>query len=185
VPDLHCGICTGGVRLFHDTRYGRPITDWKHTDAPAGTQPHRPVLGRPVDAETLARLHGKPEQPTPQPASKTYAPPSVAPRPAKGSEVPPSAQRLQDLGVAYGWEARAAFYETAEGKEVCVVKLRRRDLGVVGVWEARGFSDGFTRCGSLTDRVGSEQLKAFLRQRDERCPDCGRSSVAHHEGDCP
>jgi hypothetical protein len=99
MPDLHCGICTGGVRLFHDTRYGRPITDWKHTDAPAGTQPHRPVLGRPVDAETLARLHRKPEQPTPQPASKT----------------PPS----------------------------------------------------------------------FLRQRDERCPDCGRSSVAHHEGDCP
>jgi hypothetical protein len=156
MPDLHCGICTGGVRLFHDTRYGRPITDWKHTDVPAGTQPHRPVLGHPVDAETLARLHGKPEQPAPQ-----------------------------DLGVAYGWEARAAFYETAEGKEVCVVKLRRRDLGVVGVWEARGFSDGFTRCGSLTDRVGSEQLKAFLRQRDERCPDCGRSSVAHHEGDCP
>lgn len=47
-----CGVCGGGVRGYSGTLHGRPIKDWKHTSAPPGTAPHRPVLGRPVDIET-------------------------------------------------------------------------------------------------------------------------------------
>lgn len=182
------------MRLFRGTRYGRPITDWKHTDVPPGTQPHRPVLGRPVDVETVRRLHRKPEETAPKTSDpKEYAVPLVAPRPATPGETPTSARRLLELGAEYGWEVmgRVTYYQTALGDEVVVVRLRRHDLGVVAVWEARGkahkwsYTQGFTRCGALTEQVGSEQLKSFLRTRDERCPECGRSSVAHHEGECP
>lgn len=189
---LRCGLCTGGVRLFRGSRYGRPITDWKHTDVPPGTQPHRPVLGRPVDEQTLQRLHRNAGE-TAAKTVKEYGVPLVAPRPATDGETPGSAKKMRELGLEYGWEVmgRVTYYQTALGDEVVVLRLRRGDLGAVAVWEARGkahkwtFTEGYTRCGPRTEQVGSEQLKAWLKARDERCPDCGRSSAAHHEGDCP
>lgn len=195
MPDLHCGVCTGGVRLFRDVRYGRPIVDWKHTDVPPGTQPHRPVLGRPVDEATLELLRGRKEEKVVEKAE--YHPPLVAPRPARPAEVPSSAMRMYVLGGEYGWAAATfkggalVYYQTAAGNEACVLRLRRRELGVVAVWERRGptgkwgFVDAYTRCGARTEQVGSEQLKSFIKQRDERCPECGRSSAAHDEGECP
>lgn len=189
-----CGVCGGGVRLYRGALHGRPITDWKHTWVPEGTSPHRPVLGRPVDVATLERL--RPDREVVVDVSEEPAVPLVAPRAAHPAEVPPSAMRVYVLGGEYGWSApdsaRGAlvYYQTAVGDEVCVLRLRRADLGAVGVWERRAgrdwrFAQAFTRCRSLTEQVGSEQLKAWLRQPDERCPDCGASSASHREGECP
>lgn len=192
MSDLRCGVCTGGVRLYRGTLYGRPITDWKHSSAPPGTRPHRPVLGRPVDPATLQRLHRKPvEAVQTLPEPEEPAVPIVPPRDATEEEIPDSARRMRELLVEHGWATQVRYYQTSIGDEAVVVRGRRLDLGAVAVWERRagkegyGFVQGFTRCRAVTWQVGSTHLKDWIRQPLEECPDCGASSAAHNEGECP
>lgn len=194
---MKCGVCGGGVRLFTGLLHGRPITDWKHTDAPPGTVPHRPVLGRPVDEATLVRLRAMKEEARRKKQvvteTKEIGAPLIFPRIAADHELAPAAKSLMVLLSEYDWVLvnSPVFYQTAESLEACIIRASRADVSVVGCWErpsrekSWAYRDGFVVCHGLVRQVGSEQLKASIRQRDERCPDCGSSSAAHIEGDCP
>lgn len=188
-----CGICGGGVRMYSDTLHGRPITDWKHTWAPPGIEPHRPVLGRPVDGETLDRLrllatqrHAQKNAPkTPEPPR----PPLVAPR--KASSLPPAAVRTQQLALDYGWtvSGHPVYYVSADRVEVVVLAMRRGDLGLMAVWERRPnknwtYDFGVALAKGHTEQVGSKSLTDWVKQRDEKCSACGRSSLTHDDEEC-
>lgn len=192
-----CGVCGGGVRGFRGTLHGRPIADWKHTDVPPGTAPHRPILGTPVDQATLDRIF-RSATPTDEVAPATPSvipPPRVAPRPAKPEELEDSQSALQILKLLelHRWELleEPVYLVTAAEVEHLIIRARRRDLGMVVTWRRRPgkpaweLEDAFRVGRRLTLPVGSKQLKDWIGQRDERCPDCGRSSVAHEEGECP
>lgn len=190
---MKCGLCGGGVRGYSGTLHGRPIKDWKHTDVPPGTQPHRPVLGTPVPRETLDRIH-RPvvEEETTVVEDLT---PRVPPRPATAEELESSqsASQLLRLLSDYGWSLMEppTYFEAASGIRHLTVRARRRDLGAVATWRFRPdkgsweIEHGYRVAQGLTGQVGSEQLKDWIRQRDERCLDCGRSSVVHEGGECP
>ncbi len=180
-----CGLCGGGIRGYAGVLHGRPIKDWKHTSVPPGTVPHRPVLGTPVDAETLDRVHRAPkEEVAPKRGS---VPPAVPLRLAKVSEVPGAALKLAELASDYGWKVEPTSYcQTAAGKSWVIVRARRADLGAIGVWENGGFEDGYQVVHGHAERVGSEQIKVWLKQPDLRCTDCGCADIAHNdEGECP
>jgi hypothetical protein len=176
-----CGICGGGVRLYSDTLHGRPITDWKHTWAPPGTEPHRPVLGTPVDEVTLDRLRKlATERHDKKVAVRVVEPP-----------MPPPAVRLMETAVDYGWGVRGdpTYYVSGERVEVVVLRLRRADLGALGVWERKPgknwtYGFGLTLARGHTKQVGSNSLTSWVKQRDERCDTCGRSSLTHNDEEC-
>lgn len=191
---LRCGLCTGGVRLYRGILHGRPISDWKHTDAPAGTAPHRPVLGTPVDSATLDRIHRpEVEMKATVVEKEEVAPPLVAPRPAKDDEVADSQSATQILKLFeqnhWSLVEDPAYFQTAAGVEHLVIKGRRRDLGCVVSWRRRKdrweLEGAWRLAPGHTHQVGSEQLKAWISQRYEICPDCGRSSIVHEGGECP
>lgn len=194
VSDLQCGLCTGGVRLYRGVLHGRPISDWKHASAPAGTAPHRPVIGTPVDIATLDRIHRPVQEEQHGAVQVEVAPPLVTPRPAKAEELEDSqsATQVVKLLKQRDWELieDPAYFQTAAGVEHLVVKARRRDLGVLVTWRRRPERNwelefAMRLAPGLTRQVGSEQLKQWIGQRDEQCPDCGRSSVVHEGGECP
>lgn len=192
---MRCGLCGGGVRGYAGTLHGRPIKDWKHSDAPAGVAPHRPILGTPVDQATLDRIHRPVVEQEATVVEEGPRPPLVAPRPATAEELESSqsVSGLLKLLEPHRWELLepVAYFQAADGVEYMVLKARRRDLGLVvswrrrpskGTWELEG---GYRLATGRTSQVGSEQLKDWIAQRDERCPDCGRSSVVHEGGECP
>lgn len=185
-----CGLCGGTVRGYSGTLHGRPIKDWKHASVPPGTQPHRPVLGTPVDPATLDRIHRPP-------APEVYdvdagpaeiLPPIVPPCPATAAQLEESqsASQLLTLLELHRWTLvePPAYFMTAKGEEFMVAKARRNDLGVVAAWRRRPerrweLDDAYQLGTGITSQVGSKQLKDFITQREERCPDCGRSSAVH------
>lgn len=184
-----CGVCGGGVRGFRGIRHGRPIADWKHTSVPPGTQPHRPVLGRPVDIETLDRIH-RPERDEGQAAEKVQ-PRVVAVQPATEEQVTDSQSVVKILKLLEEerWDqiGQIEYRQRDDGVEYLVLKARRRDLGAVALWrfnEKKGaweFDDGWALSPRGRRRVQSTSLKEWLKTRDETCPDCGRSSIMHGE----
>lgn len=191
-----CGVCGGEVRGYSGKLYGRPIKDWKHRSVPPGTEPHRPVLGTPVGLEELERAYRPVKEEAPKkPVVEEAGPPLVAPRPATAEELEESQSvtQIRRLLASHRWvEVEEPWYfQTAAGIEHFVVKARRRDLGMVATWRRRPgrsweLESGWRLAPGHTDQVGSEQLKSWITQRDERCPDCGRSSVVHtEEGECP
>lgn len=192
---MNCGLCGGGVRLYSGTLYGRLIKDWKHTSVRPGTKPHRPVLGTPVDRETLDRIHRRPAaEKAPVLVESPVPPPLVPPRPATAEELEESQSAMQLLRLLDTFRWRLVeppmYFQTAAGVEHLVIKGRRRDLGVLATWRRRPekkweLEFGMRLAPGLTSQVGSEQLKKWVTQRDERCPDCGRSSVVHQGGECP
>jgi len=193
---VKCGLCGGGVRGYAGTLHGRPIKDWKHTSVPPGTEPHRPVLGTPVDEETLERQRQlrrdaleakKPSGPPPPPE-----PPKVPPRLAKASEIPDRGRAMAELASDYGWTVEPPTYiQTAAGIEWLILRGWRRNLRFVSVWERRpkgtwSFQDGYTLAGPLLHQVGSKQLTEWITGRQAWCPDCGADSVVHtDQGECP
>lgn len=189
---MRCGLCGGGVRGYRSVLHGRPIADWKHSDAPPGTQPHRPVLGTPVDSSTLDRIFRPEQQPVvEEPVDLT---PRVAPRPAKAEELEESqsATQLLKLLELNRWVLleEPVYLVTAADVEHLIIRAWRRDLGVVASWRRRPGKNWELEYGiqvgkDLTRQVASEQLKNWIGQRDERCPDCGRSSAVHEGGECP
>lgn len=192
---MKCGVCGGGVRGFSGTYHGRPIKDWKHTDVPPGTKEHRPVLGTPVDQESLDRIHRpKKEVQDADPHPEVVRPPLVASRPARPEELEESqsASQLLRLLEDHRWELieQPHYFVAATGIEYFVVRARRRDLAVIVTWRRRltkkwELELAIRVAQGLTRQVGSEQLKDWIKQRDERCPECGRSSIVHEGGECP
>lgn len=191
-----CGMCGGQIRGYSGTLHGRPIKDWKHKTVPPGTEPHRPVLGTPVNPEELERMYRPPKDEEPKrPVLEELGPPLVPPRPATAEELEESQSASQILRLLerHRWVLveQPVYFQTAAGVEHFVVRARRRDLGMVATWRrrtGRNWELEFAArlASGLTGQVGSEQLKAWITQRDERCPDCGRSSVVHtEEGECP
>lgn len=184
----HCGICGGGTRLFTGTRYGRPITDWKHTDVPPGTEPHRPVLGRPVDQETLDRIHRPKEEPMAE-APQVMIETSKCPP----SNLPTAGQRIYQLGLDHGWTlVGCTLTRISTGQQKAGVTMKRGiDVGFGAFWawtpkgEAWKFEDAFTvrvaNGVTVYDRVGSESLKAWIQHPERICPTCGRSDRTDHE----
>lgn len=191
---MKCGLCGGGVRGYSGTLHGRPIKDWKHTDVPPGTAPHRPILGTPVDEATLDRQRelAKPKKaPGPPPPPE---PPMVPPRLAKASEIPDRAASMRQLAIDYEWTVEPPTYiQTAAGIEWVILRGWRRNLRFVSVWERRPkddatwtFQDGYTLAGPRLHQVGSKQLTEWISQREAWCPDCGADSVVHTDrGECP
>lgn len=190
---MKCGLCGGGVRGYRGTLHGRPIADWKHTDAPPGTKPHRPVLGTPVDAETLDRVHrsGEPET---QKKPKPPQPVLFRSAPARPDMYVDSQSITSMLGLAdlEGWEVIDKLHrELTDGTEYLIFKFRRGDLGAVGIWKMSDkdtwlFDDGYALSRRGFRQVQSTSLKDWLKARAEWCPDCGRSSYVHTtEGECP
>lgn len=191
---MNCGVCGGEVRGYSGVLYGRPIKDWKHRTVPPGTQPHRPVLGTPVDQATLDRLH-RPEAPAEVDADLADRPPLVRARLATAEEAESSmsCQQILRLLDTYRWkllEGGPWYFRAADDVQYLILKARRRDLGVIVSWRHRPRKGAWElECAyrvaqGLTGQVGSEQLKQWISARDERCPDCGRSSVVHGE-ECP
>lgn len=183
---MRCGVCGGGVRGFSGTLHGRPIKDWKHTDVPPGTLPHRPVLGTPVDEASLARIRTAPPEPVVKVAP---GPPTVPPRPVEEGELCQSARGLLRLLEEQRWVLveEPVFFETAVGVQFLVVRARRRDLGVVASWIRRRewvFESGWEVARRGFRQVGFKQLKDWVGQWDEQCPDCGASSAAHDDEEC-
>ena len=191
-----CGVCGGEVRGFRGMLHGRPIADWKHRTAPPGVEPHRPVLGTPVDQETLDRIHRTSKDDEGSTTSRRLPPPPplVPPRPIEPEEMPQAAGTILMLAGQNGWEAAGPvmYFQTGKGVENVVVRVRRRELGAVGCWikspnKADGqwrFELGFTLARATVEQVGSKQLKDWISQPDEQCPDCGASSVVHDEEEC-
>lgn len=191
---LRCGLCTGGIRLYRGTLHGRPIADWKHTDAPPGTQPHRPILGTPVDQATLDRIHRAPR--TEEPKRKPKPPQAVLfgswPAQDHMFEDSQSISGMLKLADEEGWETLERLYrELTDGTEYIIVKLRRGDLGAAAIW-TRGkndtwvFDEGYALSHRGFRQVQSTSLKEWLKTRPEDCPDCGRSSYVHTpQGECP
>lgn len=189
---MKCGACGGGVRGYAGTLHGRPIRDWKHTDVPPGTTPHRPILGTPVDQATLDRIHRpevsevvvKEKPPTPQIVERWAVDNDEA------MEYQAVAAVLK-LAAAEGWEVlRLEYRRRADGLEYLLLASRRRDLGAVAIWRFNRekasweFDTGWRRTIRGISQVGSNALKAWLKTRDEECPDCGASSVVHQEEVC-
>lgn len=191
-----CGVCGGEVRGYRGVLHGRPIKDWKHRTVPPGTEPHRPVLGTPVDAETLDRIHRPEVEDSTTPATPRIptAPPLVPPRPVKPPEMPQSVGTILALAADHRWQAvePPMYFQTAQGVEHVVVKMRRRDLGFVAAWlrsprKADGqwrFESGYSLARATVEQVSSKQLKDWITQRQEWCPDCGVSSVIHDDEEC-
>jgi hypothetical protein len=176
--------------MFEGTLNGRPIRDWKHTDAPAGTAPHRPVLGTPVSEEALQRLR---ELTATKWATKHIVvlepvivpPPIWAPRPARIEEVPKSLDSMRELAEGYGWDTEPpTYFRTAKEVDFCVLRGTRADLAFVACWKAGKFEEAFRVGKGLTERVGSNSVKDWIRTRDERCATCGRSSMTHDDEEC-
>lgn len=191
-----CGVCGGTVRGYAGRLHGRPIKDWKHASVPPGTEPHRPVLGTPVDEPTLERIREDRRRALAEKTEKKakVAAPLVRPRLAKQSELTSSAQRLQETAEEYGWTVEPIrYWQAASGWETLLLRGRRRDLGFVAVWERRpenktpkwAFDQGWRLASGRAQQVGSDSLKSWLTARDEQCPECDRSAVAHDEGKCP
>lgn len=189
---MNCGVCGGEVRGYSGILHGRPIKDWKHRSVPPGTQPHRPVLGTPVDQATLDRIHRPPTEEDSAPEPVDLAP-RVRARlaTAEEAESSQSCQQIMRLAETYRWQIEGPWYfQGADAVEYLVLRLRRRDLGAVVSWRRRPRKGAWEmefayRVGQgLTGQVGSEQLKLWITARGERCPDCGRSSVVHGE-ECP
>jgi hypothetical protein len=189
---MKCGVCGGGVRGYSGVLHGRPIRDWKHTDVPAGTPPHRPVLGTPVDKATLDRIHRSEEAPV---MTKISTEPLVRPRPATAGELAQcsSAEAFVRNLSPEGWRVVGSptYFQSADATEYLIVKTRRRDLAAVGCWRRRPpredgvprpweFEEGWTLGVQYPfQRVGSKQLKNWIQQRAQFCADCGTSAVAH------
>lgn len=191
---MRCGVCGGGVRGFRGTLHGRPIADWKHTDVPPGTEPHRPVLGTPVDEETLERLRRslRPEEVVEEEPPPPL--PLVLPRAATVEEVglkKSSPRQMLGLLEENGWTLveEPIYFQAVSAFEYLVVRARRRDLGMVVSWERRpgdtwSFEHGFEVAAKHFQQVGSKQLKTWVTQRDEECPECGASSAVHDDEEC-
>lgn len=185
----HCGLCGGGVRLFTGSRYGRPITDWKHTDAPEGTAPHRPVLGRPVDQETLERIH-RPREEAPM---ATAPPVTWETRPCRQQDLPMSAARMLLLAQDHGWTVlQATQTRLSTGQHTVSLAMRRHDVGFAAFWAMKPeetrwkFSDAFTLTSAgVRERVGSNSLREWIERPERVCPVCDRSDITHEDEECP
>lgn len=184
---LTCGVCGGGVRLYEGTLHGRPITDWKHTDVPPGTAPHRPVLGTPVDQETLDRLHAKKEEPV------AIAPPlTIETEVINRSDMPKGAQDMLALAEDYGWKMRqkALLTKIGPSRRTVAFHARRNDLGFVAWWKFEknkwGFDWAFLTVGGRprAEQVGSNSLKDWIKQPVVMCPACSRSEIAADHEEC-
>lgn len=188
-----CGACGGEIRGYSGTLHGRPIKDWKHRSVPPGTTPHRPILGTPVDQDTLDRIH----RPRVTEADVSAA---VVERPQIVETI-----ELTDIDWA-DWQSVNTMLRIMElehwslvgfwlrvrsdGVEYLVMKARRRDLGATVLWRFNGeklsweFHQGWALTSRGVHQVQSTSLKAWFKTRDEACPDCGRSSIMHGE-ECP
>lgn len=184
---MNCGICGGGVRLYEGTLHGRPIKDWKHTDVPEGTTPHRPVLGRPVDIETLDRIHRPEEEPV------AYTPPiTYETQPLAREGLPPPAERLLTLGEDHGWELLlSTLTRLSTGFERVGLAMRRHDLGMVGFWDLKvgstwRFGEGYSLDvgAGVRERVGSKSLKEWIELPEKICPVCNRSDIVTDHEEC-
>lgn len=182
----HCGICGGGVRLFSDVRYGRPITDWKHTDAPPGTEPHRPILGRPVDTETLDRIHRPPKE---EPV--IVEPITYETSPIRPEKLPAQALQLAALAGEHNWGLlKCLSTKISTGKQVVGLAMVRHDIGFTASWASEGASWKFQEAflvdtsRGVRERVGSNVLKEWIRSPLRICETCGRSNRATDHEEC-
>jgi len=189
-----CGVCGGGVRGYRGTLHGRPIADWKHTDVPPGTAPHRPVLGTSVDRATLDRIHRPQVAQEPESEKKPKA--VLVVQGPIGPDAYVDSQSITTMLKVADEERWArvgdvVLRELSDGGEQLVFRWRRRDLAAIGIWkrddkDAWTFDEGYTLSKPGYNRVRSTSLKEWLQARDEECPECGLSSVTHRdEGECP
>ena len=188
-PYMACGECGGMVKMFQGVRYGRPIVDWKHASAPPGTAPHRPVLGTPVDTETLDRIH----RPVREEGPVAHIPPiTFETVRCRQDDLPMAAAKLLLLAQDYGWQVLGATRtRISTGGRLIGLAMVRHDVGFVAFWRMRNdetswkFDEAYTLASTgIRERVGSNVLKDWIKIPQRICPVCDRSDVVTNHEEC-
>lgn len=193
-PFFACGECGGTIGRWPMTNVLRQrILDWKHVDVPAGTAPHRAVLGTPVPEVRLALV--EPEE-TPEGDDEVVPdevpPPEVPARPANDGELPSSAASMRKLAAAHGWLVEAwymrgtnmtARWQANRVVEDVVLRMKRDGHRLIACWQTDakgkwGFELGF----SLThfqEQVAHDQIRRLIEAPRMVCDDCLEAFECH------
>lgn len=196
-PFFSCGECGGEIGRWPMVNMLRQeILDWRHRSVPAGTAPHRAVLGTPGpkareirSAEKLGLDQDDDEEiqlPDPVP------PPEVPARPALAGDLPSSATSLDKLAQAHDWAVEAWFMRGTRmdarwkaGRVVSsvVLRLHRDGHRLVACWqtdskEAWKFDEAYSLTHYIVS-IGSPELRRLVQAPRAICEDCQEPPALH------